>query len=116
MSEIRSRAYSPIDTGNSRVTPARAEESLQEEGRPNAFLADLRALQTSQHTGRIEPNFNWSVWFLELNNKTLASCLVLRYKKVASITKGSYNEQYKRFYPGIYQKFRHPWIVQQRRG
>jgi CelD/BcsL family acetyltransferase involved in cellulose biosynthesis len=64
---------------------------------------DLMAiLQASLHTAGREPDFKWKVWFLELNRQTLAYLLVLQYKKIAFITKGSYNEKYKRFYPGIY--------------
>lgn len=56
----------------------------------------------AQYTARIEPDFKWSVWFLELNDQTLAYSLVLQYKEMAFITKTSYDERYKRFYPGIY--------------
>ena len=62
----------------------------------------LAILHASMHTAGREPDFKWKVWFLELNRQTLAYLLVIQYKKIAFITKGSYNEQYKRFYPGIY--------------
>ena len=62
----------------------------------------LAILKASQRTARIEPNFKWNVWFLELNNQTLAYNLVLQYKKVAFMTKMSYDDRYRRFYPGIY--------------
>lgn len=55
----------------------------------------------SQHTVRTEPDFKWNVWFLELNNQTLAYTLVFQYKEVAFIMKTSYDERFKRFYPGI---------------
>lgn len=56
----------------------------------------------SKHTARTEPSFKWNVWFLELNDQTLAYSLVLQYKEMAFIVKTSYDERYKRFYPGIY--------------
>ena len=56
----------------------------------------------SQHASKSEPNFNWSVWFLELNNQTLAYALVFQYKEVAFIVKTSYDERYRKFYPGIF--------------
>jgi CelD/BcsL family acetyltransferase involved in cellulose biosynthesis len=62
----------------------------------------LAILNGAQHTARIEPNFKWNVWFLELNNQTLAYNLVLQYKKVAFMTKMSYDDRYRRFYPGVY--------------
>lgn len=55
-----------------------------------------------QYTARTEPDFKWSVWFLELNDQTLAYTLVLQYKEEAFIVKTSYDERYKKFYPGIY--------------
>lgn len=56
----------------------------------------------AQYMATVEPNFEWRVWFLELNGQTLAYSLVLQYKDTAFIIKTSYNVQYKRFYPGIY--------------
>jgi len=56
----------------------------------------------SQHMTRTEPDFKWSVCFLELNNQTLAYSLALQYKEAAFIVKTSYDKRYKKFYPGIY--------------
>jgi hypothetical protein len=56
----------------------------------------------AQYTARTEPDFKWSVWFLELNDQTLAYTLVLQYKEVAFVIKTSYDERYKKFYPGLY--------------
>lgn len=56
----------------------------------------------SLYTARTEPDFKWNVWFLELNDQTLAYSLVLQYKEVAFIIKTSYDERYKRFYPGVH--------------
>lgn len=62
----------------------------------------LMIWNASQYTARTGPDLKWKVWFLELNDKTLAYSLVLEYKEVAFIMKTSYDERYKRFYPGIY--------------
>ncbi len=62
----------------------------------------LMAWNGSQYTTRTEPSFNWSFWFLDLNNQTLAYALVFQYKEVAFIVKTSYDERYKKFYPGIF--------------
>lgn len=56
----------------------------------------------TQYSYGTEPNFTWRVWFLELNDQTLAYCLVLQYKEVAFIAKTSYDKRYRRFYPGVY--------------
>jgi hypothetical protein len=62
----------------------------------------MTIIKASQHTAKIEPTFKWNVWFLELNNQTLAYLLVLQYKEVAFLTKTSYDERYREFYPGQY--------------
>jgi len=62
----------------------------------------LMIWEGSQYTAGIEPNLKPSVWFLELNNQTLAYSLVLEYREMAFIVKTSYDERYKGFYPGIY--------------
>ena len=62
----------------------------------------LMICKAAQYTARTEPDFKWSVWFLEFNDQPLAYTLVLQYKKVAFIMKTSYNQRYKRYYPGIY--------------
>jgi hypothetical protein len=58
--------------------------------------------QGAQHTIRVEPNFQWSVWFLELDNEVIAYALVLQYKEAAFIIKTSYDERYRRLQPGIF--------------
>jgi len=55
-----------------------------------------------QHTYGVEPDLKCRIWFLELNDRTLAYTLVLQYKRTAYIAKTSYDERYKRLYPGIY--------------
>jgi hypothetical protein len=62
----------------------------------------ITILKASQQTAKIEPGFKWNVWFLELNNQTLAYYLVLKYKDDAFLTKSSYNERYRALYPGQY--------------
>jgi hypothetical protein len=59
-------------------------------------------IEASKCAVAIEPSFKWEVWFLELNSQTLAYLLVLQYKGVAYLTKTSYDQQYKAFYPGQY--------------
>jgi len=49
-----------------------------------------------------EPDFKWNVWFLELNDNTLAYSLVLQYKDMAYLSKTSYDQRYKGCFPGIY--------------
>jgi len=56
----------------------------------------------AQHIARTESDFKWRLWFLELGNQPLAYCLVLQYKEMAFFMKTSYDERYKRLYPGIY--------------
>jgi hypothetical protein len=48
------------------------------------------------------PDFKRSVWFLELNGQAIAYSLVIQYKGTAYMMKTSYNNQYRRLYPGIY--------------
>jgi hypothetical protein len=56
----------------------------------------------SQYMVKTEPDFKLSVWLLELNGQTLAYVLFPQYKEVAYLAKTSYDERYKKFYPGIY--------------
>jgi hypothetical protein len=58
-------------------------------------------IEAAQQIASTEPNFKWSSWFLELEGKTIAYILVIRYKEVAYLVKTSYDGEYKRFYPGI---------------
>ncbi len=59
-------------------------------------------LKGSQKTAELEPEFTWKVWFLELNCRAIAYSVVLEYNRVVFISKISYDEAYKKFYPGIY--------------
>jgi len=56
------------------------------------------ALRTTQTVS----DFNWKIWFLEAGEKTLAYAMIFIYKETAFIVKTSYDERYKRFYPGIF--------------
>ena len=56
------------------------------------------ALRTAQTAS----DFNWRIWFLEVNDTAIAYALVFQYKETAFIVKTSYDERYKRFYPGIF--------------
>jgi hypothetical protein len=51
---------------------------------------------------RTYPDLKRSTWFLELNGYAIAYSLVLQYKGTAYIGKTSYNNQYRKIYPGIY--------------
>jgi hypothetical protein len=53
-------------------------------------------------TAKSEPDFEWRVYFLELNKMAIAYSLVLKYKDTAYIAKITYDEGYRRYYPGIY--------------
>ena len=60
----------------------------------------VNILYASQITAKNEPAFKWKVWFLELNDQAIAYLLVLHYKNKAYLTKTSYDEKYRKFYPG----------------
>ena len=51
---------------------------------------------------QIQPDLDWTVWFLEIDNHPIAYALVVVYSGVAYIAKTSYAARYRRFYPGIY--------------
>ena len=57
-------------------------------------------LNASQTTAKNDPTFRWRVWFLELNDQTIAYLLVIHYKNKAYLTKTSYDEKYRKYYPG----------------
>ena len=58
-------------------------------------------LTASQQLERTVSGFRWSVNFLELGNRAIAYVLVVEYMGVSYLVKTSYDENYKRFYPGI---------------
>ncbi len=60
----------------------------------------MTILNASQTTAKNEPAFKWKVWFLELNGQTIAYLLVIHYKNTAYLTKTSFDEKYRKFYPG----------------
>lgn len=76
------------------------EEQLTRRGKIDPDL--LVIWEGSQHLVSIEPDFKLNAWFLELNGQTLAYVLVPQYKKVAIFAKTSYDQRYRRFYPGKY--------------
>ncbi len=61
----------------------------------------VSVIEAAQQQSRMVSNFKWGSWFLELEGKTIAYTLVIKYKEVAYFVKTSFDEQYKRFYPGI---------------
>lgn len=52
-------------------------------------------------SGRV-PAFFWKVYFLEVNDETIAYNLVLRLKQYAFMVKMSFSERYRNIYPGIF--------------
>lgn len=62
----------------------------------------LQILKASSDIAKREPNFKWSVKFLELNGETIAYCLVLEYKGIAYVVKTSYRRQFEKMRPGFY--------------
>ncbi|MGZ3634341.1 MAG: GNAT family N-acetyltransferase [Parachlamydiaceae bacterium] len=48
------------------------------------------------------PDFKCKIWFLELNNQTIAYHLVIEYDGTAFITKTSFAEKYRNLSPGIF--------------
>jgi CelD/BcsL family acetyltransferase involved in cellulose biosynthesis len=48
------------------------------------------------------PDFKFKIWFLELNNQTIAYHLVIEYNGTAFITKTSFAEKYRILSPGIF--------------
>jgi hypothetical protein len=48
------------------------------------------------------PDFKCKIWFLELNNQTIAYHLVIEYDGTAFITKTSFDEKYRNLSPGIF--------------
>jgi len=62
----------------------------------------LKFWEISSFAIRTYPDFERSVWFLELNGDAIAYSLVVQYEGTAYIAKTSYNNQYRKIYPGIY--------------
>jgi len=53
-------------------------------------------------TSRLDKDFKWQVWLLEVDGISISYSLVLLYKQTAYIVKTSYNEKYRKYYPGIF--------------
>jgi hypothetical protein len=53
-------------------------------------------------TAGTQSGFEWDVWFLDFNDRPIAYVLVMKYKETAFIAKTSFDERYKKLYPGIY--------------
>jgi CelD/BcsL family acetyltransferase involved in cellulose biosynthesis len=62
----------------------------------------MMILNGMRYMARIEPDFRWAVFFLDHDDNPLAYQLTFQYKDTAYIVKISFNEQYRRFYPGIF--------------
>ena len=79
------------------------EKSWKEEWRSQRGETDrllVQFLKAAERLAKIEPNFKWSVWFLDLNGKAVSYLLVAEYNGVACLVRTSYNLQYRRFSPG----------------
>jgi len=61
----------------------------------------MLVLSAAQRLAKIEPNFEWSTWFLTLKGKPISYILVIEYGEVAYLVKTSYDERYREYYPGI---------------
>jgi hypothetical protein len=62
----------------------------------------LKIWEGSSLAIRTCPDFKRSVFFLEVNDQAIAYHLVIQYKGTAYMVKTSYNNQYRKFGPGIY--------------
>jgi Acetyltransferase (GNAT) domain len=56
----------------------------------------------SLQAAKTNPNFKCKIWFLELDNQTIAYHLVIEYKATVFITKTSFAEKYRNLSPGIF--------------
>jgi hypothetical protein len=71
----------------------------------NAQIVDkdlLWLLSASPLAAKNNPDFQLKVWFLELNDKTVAYSLIIQYKGTAFIAKTSYSNRYRRLYLGLH--------------
>jgi hypothetical protein len=57
---------------------------------------------SSLSLAKINPDFKFKIWFLELNDQAIAYDSVIEYKGTAFFVKTSYAEKYKQLYPGIF--------------
>ncbi len=62
----------------------------------------LMIWEGAQIVARTKTDIKCSVWFLQINNKTVAYTLVIRYKEAAFIIKTAYDSRYTKFYVGKY--------------
>ena len=56
----------------------------------------------SLSAAKTNPDFKFKLWFLELNDQTIAYDSVIEYRGTAFFTKTSYANEYRRLYPGIF--------------
>lgn len=70
-----------------------------QEGEDDWILRSV--IEAAGQQSKITENFEWGSWFLELEGKNVAYTLVIKYKQVSYFVKTSYDEQFKKFYPGI---------------
>jgi hypothetical protein len=58
--------------------------------------------KSSSSVENTNPDFKRKIWFLELNDQTVAYTLVIQYKGTAFACKTSYADQYRQLYLGVY--------------
>ena len=72
-------------------------------GKQMATDEDLLMIwEGTQITAKTKTDFKGSVWFLQINQETVAYAFVIKYKDTAFIAKTSYNNKYRKFYVGKY--------------
>lgn len=68
---------------------------------PNLLLV----LEGAHHTAKIEPRFEWKVYFLILDKQVIAYYVVFQYKENAFFLKTSYDDRYKKLHPGSFLRY-----------
>ncbi len=59
-------------------------------------------IEASQQTVKVEPDFRYELWILELDKQPISYCLAVQYKKTVFFPKSSFDERYRKLSPGIY--------------
>lgn len=78
------------------------KQEEREQGKSDIDYDLMMILNGMRDVARIEPDFRWAVFFLDHGDNPLAYQLTFQYKDAMYVVKISFNEQYRRFYPGIF--------------
>jgi hypothetical protein len=78
------------------------KESWKEDWRRSRRGTDEHLLLLCRALTRISGRAHDLVYFLELNGETIAYNLVLNFKQSAFMVKMSFNERYRKLYPGVF--------------